>query len=74
MPLGLFHGPPVALTLLLCALVAFPADAQRPNRNHWPTEAAIGRDEGPVGDQALRDAPSRAQSEGMKVSMYKPDD
>jgi len=58
MPLGLFHGPPVALTLLLCALVAFPADAQRPNRNHWPTEAAIGRDEGPVGDQALRDAPS----------------
>ena len=58
MPLGVFHGRPVALTLLLCALVAVPADAQRANRNHWPTEAAIGRDEGPVADQALRDAPS----------------
>ena len=34
------------------------AEAQRPNRNHWTTDADIGRGDGPVDDQALRDAPA----------------
>ena len=46
----------VVTALWLAAAASF--DAQRPNRNHWTTDADIGRGEGPVDDQALRDAPS----------------
>ena len=50
----------VVTALWLAAAASF--DAQRPNRNHWTTDADIGRGDGPVDDQALRDAPSNPGS------------
>ena len=46
---------PLAVVGLLAAL---PADAQRPNRNHWTTDAEIGDGAGPVDDEALVAAPA----------------
>ena len=47
----------MAAIVLLAAATA-PAEAQRRNRNHWTTDADIGRGDGPVDDQALRNAPA----------------
>ena len=53
------HGLLAALVALALPLLsAVPVEAQRPNRNHWTTDADIGRGAPPVDDQALRAAPS----------------
>ena len=44
------------VVLLAVSAGSDQAQAQRRNRNHWTTDADIGRGEGPVDDQALRDA------------------
>jgi len=44
--------------VVLLVVAAGSVQAQRRNRNHWTTDADIGRGEGPVDDQALRDAPT----------------
>ena len=46
------------VVLLVVSVGSDQAQAQRRNRNHWTTDADIGRGEGPVDDQALRDAPA----------------
>ena len=46
------------IVLLVVSAGSDQAQAQRRNRNHWTTDADIGRGEGPVDDQALRDAPA----------------
>ena len=48
----------VVVVLLVVSAGSDQAQAQRRNRNHWTTDADIGRGEGPVDDQALRDAPA----------------
>ena len=53
-----YRAPILTLVVLAVAHAAVaPAEAQRPNRNHWTTDADIGRGEGPVDDAALREAP-----------------
>ncbi|HIE93180.1 MAG TPA: PQQ-dependent dehydrogenase, methanol/ethanol family [Acidobacteria bacterium] len=53
---------PVVLALAVALTVASvaPANAQRPNRNHWTTDTDVGRGDGPVDDEALKAAPANS--------------
>ncbi len=49
-----------ALAVVLTVASVAPANGQRPNRNHWTTDADIGRGDGPVDDEALKAAPANS--------------